>query len=363
MTTVNPSNTNPVSITHSGPQPAPIVINTPGPFSSWFMRLGWLGFFFCGMLLIGQWATLHQYFDTTGGITEKYHSGEKERFVDDKVAIIDISGVIMDGEGYVKRQIDRVRDDDQVKAIVVRVNSPGGAVSGADYIFHHLKKLRKEKGVPMVVSMGGLAASGGYYVSMAVGDQEKSIYAEPATTTGSIGVIMPHYDISGLLEKYDVRDDSISSHPRKQMLSMSKKMSEEDRQILSNYINEAFQRFTDIIKEGRPVFAKDEDALRQLATGELFTASQAKKHGLIDEIGFIEDAIDRAIELAHLQKSNVRVIQYERPTGLFDLGALSQSRSSVANITDLKVLLEATTPRAFYLFTTLPVLVSSYRAD
>ena len=105
--------------------PQPIVINSPGWFSSWFMRLGWAGFFFCGILLIGQWATLHQYFDTTGGIQEKYHSGEK--FVQDKIAIIDISGVIMDGDGFVKRQIDRIRDDEHVKAIVLRINSPGGA--------------------------------------------------------------------------------------------------------------------------------------------------------------------------------------------------------------------------------------------
>ena len=209
--------------------------------------------------------------------------------------------------------------------------------------------------------MGGLAASGGYYVAMAVGDQEKSIYAEPTTTTGSIGVIMPHYDISGLLEKYDVKDDSISSHPRKQMLSITKKMSPEDRQILSAYINEAFVRFTDIIKEGRPIFQKDEDALRQLATGELFTATQAKKHGLIDEIGFLEDAIDRALELAHLQKSEVRVVRFERPATLFDMGALSQVRSSSGP--DLKSLLEATTPRAFYLFTTMPALMSSYRVS
>lgn len=342
------------------PGPPIVIQSNESWFGRWFMRLGWMGFFFCGMLLIGQQITLHEYFDTSGGIQEKFHSGEKEHFVEDKVAIIDISGVIMDGDGFVKRQIDRIRDDEHVRAVVVRVNSPGGAVSGADFIFHHLKKLRKEKNVPMVVSMGGMAASGGYYVSMAVGDREKTIFAEPTTTTGSIGVIMPHYDISGLLERFDIKDDSISSHPRKQMLSMTKKLSEDDRQILNAYINEAFTRFTDIIKEGRPVFEKDEDALRQLATGELFSATQAKKHGLVDEIGFLEDAIDRAVELAGLQKTKVRVVKYERPMALFDLNALSQSKSQVAEI---KSLLELSAPRAYYLSTSLSGLVSSSKAD
>ena len=97
------------------------------------------------------------------------------KFADNKVAIISISGVIMSGEGYVKNQIDRARDDSSVKAVVVRLDSPGGTVTGSDYIFHHLDKLRQEKGIPLVVSMGSIATSGGYYVSMAVGEQEKSI--------------------------------------------------------------------------------------------------------------------------------------------------------------------------------------------
>ncbi len=125
----------------------------------------------------------------------------------------------MEGDGFVKRQIDRVRKDAQVKAVVVRIDSPGGTVTGSDYIYHHLKKLREDRSLPLVVSMGSIAASGGYYIAMAVGDQEKSIFAEPTTTTGSIGVIVPHYDLSGLMARYDVRDDSISSHPRKQILS------------------------------------------------------------------------------------------------------------------------------------------------
>ncbi len=321
-----------------------------------FALLGWMAFGLCSLFLVAQLLTLSDYFDTSGGITEKYHSGVK--YASNKVAIISVTGVIMEGEGYVRNQIDRVRDDSSVKAIVVRVDSPGGTVTGSDYIFHHLNKLREEKGVPLVVSMGSIAASGGYYVSMAVGDQEKSIYAEPTTTTGSIGVIIPHYDISGLMARYDVKDDSIASHPRKQMLTMTKPISDDDRRILQRYVNESFGRFKEIVKSGRPAFVQNPDLLDELATGEIFTATQAKTHGLVDEIGFIEDAIDRALEMAVLEKATTRVVRYKKPTGLFDLPAIAMSRNEQSS--ELNTLLELSAPRAYYLATSLPPFVASY---
>jgi len=314
--------------------------------------LGWTGCLIFLALFVGLSYSLREYFDTTHGIQERYHSGTKH--ARDKVAVITVDGVILEGSGFVKYQIDRVRDDDNVKAIVVRVNSPGGTITGSDYIHHHLVKLRQEKKVPMVVSMGGVAASGGYYLAMAVGDQPKSIYAEPTTTTGSIGVIVPHYDLSGLLTKFNVKDDSIVSHPRKQLLTMTRPVSDEDRKILQAYVNEAFGRFKDIVQGGRPVFREAPQKLDELATGEIFTAQQAKNHGLIDEIGFVEDAIERALELAKLNKDQTRVVEYKPPPSLFDLpwiGAASAERSALA------LLLELNTPQAYYLATTLPPLI------
>jgi protease-4 len=251
--------------THPLPPPQPIVIYQQGTLSRVAGWLGWMGFFFCGVLLLGQWATLYEYFDTTNGIEEKYVSGAT--LSEDKVAVLSIEGVIMEGEGFVKHQIDRIRDDKGVKAIVVRVNSPGGTVTGSDYMLHHLNKLRKEKGVPLVVSMGSLAASGGYYVSMAVGDQENAIFAEPTTTTGSIGVIIPHYDLSGLLAKLDVKDDSIASHERKQMLAMTKPIPPEHREIIQKQINEMFGRFKEIIKDGRPGVRQGPGRARSIGDG------------------------------------------------------------------------------------------------
>jgi protease-4 len=341
----------------SSPQSLPQHVTvhlTGGPFRRLFGWAGWIGLAICTALLISQRLALSEYFDTSEGITEKFHSGAQTGT--DKIAIIRVQGAILSGEGFVKKQIDRVRDDDRVKAIIVRVDSPGGTITASDYLYHHLTKLRAEKKVPMIVSMGGMAASGGYYISMAVGDQPESIFAEPTTTTGSIGVIVPHYDVSGLLEQFNVQEDSIVSHPRKQLLSMTRTMSAEDREILQSYVNEAFDRFKDIVRTGRPAFQEDAGELDQLATGEIFTANQALKHGLVDKIGFIEDAVERAQTLAGLDKGRVRVVQYERPATLFELPWLAQSQ---AQNTTLATLFELQAPQAYYLATTMPPLLST----
>src|SRR5262249_6094014 len=144
--------------------------------------------------------------------------------------------VISGDDNFAKRQIDHVRDDDDVKAVVLRVDSPGGTITGSDFLYHHLKKLTRDKRIPLVVSMGGIAASGGYYISMAVGEAENTIYAEPTTWTGSIGVIIPHYDVSALLEKWEIKDDSIASNPLKMMGSPTRRLPEpiraEEQKIL-----------------------------------------------------------------------------------------------------------------------------------
>ncbi len=335
-----------------------IVIQRSSGLGMLIAMTGWLGFFGCGLVLLLLIGIAVAAYPDPDSLETKVIGGNEE--ASDKIAIITIDGVISDAEdeGFVKRQIDEVANDDSVKAIVIRVDSPGGAVTGADYLFHHLKKLKKEKGVPVVVSMGGMAASGGYYVSMAVGDQKDSIYAEPTTTTGSIGVIIPHYDISGLLARFDVKDDSISSHERKQMLAMTRPINPEHRKIIQSYVDETFDRFKMIVKEGRPKFAADSAALDKLATGEIFSADQALKSGLVDKIGFIEDAVARATELASLTKDDVQWVKYKKPVNFLDDFALMQSRASRGPLS-VNDLLELSTPRAYYLVTSLPALASS----
>ena len=351
-----PPTLEPAASAAATPAPQTIVIQQGGGLGlRLFALFGWVGFACCALFAFVQLAAFADYFDTTGGITEKHHSGSAS--ASDKVAIISVTGLIADGEGFVKHQIDRIREDENVKAIVIRVDSPGGTVTASDYMFHHLTKLREEKGLPVVVSMGGIAASGGYYVSMAVGDQQKSIYAEPTTTTGSIGVIMPHYDISGLMERLDVKDDSIASHPRKQMLAMTRPVPDEHRALIQEYINESFERFKDIVKKGRPKFREDGAALDELATGEIFSATKAKENGLVDEIGFIEDAIDRAMDLANLDKDDTRVVRYLAPASLFEIPGLAMSSRQDSQVATL---MELSTPRAYYLATSLPPLVASW---
>ncbi len=333
--------------------PQMIVIQNQGGFSRWFSWIGWMAFLLCLPVITGMAAKYHDYFDRTEGITEKFNSGNTTS--QDKIAIINISGTILDGDGFVKNQIDRVRQDDHVRAIVVRVNSPGGTVTGSDYIYHHLTALRESKEVPMVVSMGSLAASGGYYVSMAVGDAKDVIYAEPTTTTGSIGVIIPHYDLSGLMETMNIRDDSVVSHPRKQLLSMTKPPNPEDRAVLQGYVNESFSRFKEIVKSGRPAFREHPEKLDELATGEIFNADAALKNGLVDKLGFIEDAIARAAELANRSLDQLRVVEYHPPQNLFDTLTAQQSRIQSPQ----DQMLSFFVPRAYYMFTSFPVIVNS----
>jgi protease-4 len=271
----------------------------------------------------------------------------------------------MEGEeSFSKKQIDRVREDKSVIGVVLRINSPGGTVTGSDYLYHHLQELKKEREqegekFPMIVSMGSICASGGYYIAMAVGDQKTAILAEPTTWTGSIGVIIPHFDLSDTLDKIGAEDDSIASGPLKQMGSPTKKMSEEDRKVLQELVDESFKGFKDIVINGRPAFKDDQAALDAVTTGQIFTAKQALDKGLVDKIGFVEDAVARAAELAGKTTDEVRCVKYEEPptlmSALVGTGAIAPTGRGI----DLGALLDLTAPRAYYLWSWLPTLMTN----
>ena len=302
------------------------------------------------MISIVLWANYKSYMSTDPTISEHFHSGTKH--ASQKIAVIRVSGTIMSGEGFVKRQIDWVAEDENVKGIVLRVDSPGGTVTGSHYIYHHLKKLAAEKKVPLVVSMGSLAASGGYYVSMAVGDAPDTIFAEPTTWTGSIGVIIPNYDFSAMLADWKIEDRSFTSGPFKQLGSPTRKMDEDDKAVMQALVDESFDDFRNIVRSGRPDLTDDD--LAKATTGQVFTAKQARDLGLVDKLGFIEDAIDRVKELASLEETPISVVEFRRPTGLLNIPLGGQQAQSL----ELRALLDLTTPRAYYLFTHLPTLMS-----
>jgi protease IV len=295
--------------------------------------------------------------DADGRVQERFFS--HNRYGSEKVAIFSIEGTILSGEGFFKQQIDHAKQDidsGSLKAMVVRVNSPGGTITGSDYMLHHLRKLAADSHIPLVVSMGPMAASGGYYVSMCVGDRPETIFAEPTTWTGSIGVIIPHYNVAELMQKWGIQEDPVATHPLKTMGSIARPMTAVERKIFEELVNQGFVQFKNAIKSGRPVFEKNPAALDKLATGQVYTAQQALENGLIDKIGFVEDAIDRAIALAGLDKENVKVVKYKAEGHLSDI-LFGQSRMQPSF--DLAMLLDAATPRAYYLCTWLPALAGT----
>lgn len=327
-----------------------IVTTAPPPKGRWSSLMSILWFFFVVLpgLFVGLMfvAALFSLSGTVEGrVKEEYHSLSKT--ATDKIAIISVSGAIIDGEGFIKRQIDQVREDTSVKAVVLRVNSPGGTVTASDYLYHHLRKMIGERKIPIVVSMGGIAASGGYYIAMAAGDGKDVIFAEPTTWTGSIGVIIPHYNVAGLMKTWEIEEDSIKSGPLKQMGTPTRQMTDEERQIFQHLVDDSFHRFQDIVKAGRPELAKDADRLTKVTTGQVFTTGQAITAGLVDKEGYIEEAIDRAIELAGKHRDNVRVVKFKPHGGLLPLPFASEARPAL----DLQALVELASPRAYYLCT------------
>jgi protease IV len=355
---------------NSGDRPVHVLLQEQGMFGRWGRRIPWIIAILAVVFAISYRISYDQYFQKNPRLEERFVSHSE--LAQQKVAIITIEGTIMHSDGYAKWQIDQAAKDPDVKAVVVRVDSPGGTVTGSDYLYHHLKMLREGEStggrkVPIVVSMGGIAASGGYYLSMAAGDVPDTIFAERTTWTGSIGVIIPHFTVADLLESWKVQDDSVVSGPYKELGSPTQKLSPEmakkERAILQGLVDQTFDQFKDIVAEARPQLANNKENFATATTGQVFTAKQALDLGLVDKLGFVEDAVDRAIALANLDPHKVRVVKYEKPSGLLD-GVLfgSDSRTGISMPSaqlDLSALADLATPRAYLLFTWLPALVSS----
>ncbi len=343
----------------SSDKPLRVVLQEQGMFGRWGKRIPWILFFIALGFALSYRGAYERYIQTNPRLEERYVSHSET--APQKVAIITIEGAIMHTDGFAKWQIEQARKDSDVKAVVVRVDSPGGTVTGSDYLYHELRKLREDRHIPLVVSMGGIAASGGYYLSMAAGNIPDSIFAERTTWTGSIGVIIPHFNIADLLESWKIKDDSIASGPFKELGSPTRKLSpalaEQERKILQTLVDQTFDQFKEVVAEARPQLAHNKDAFAKATTGQVFTAKQALALGLIDKLGFQEDAVDRAIEMAGLDKQNVRVVKYTKPESLLG-NALFGTDSQSASVSPA-ALLDLTTPRAYLLYTLLPALVTN----
>ena len=183
-------------------------------------------------------------------------------------------------------QIDRAISDKGIRAILLRVNSPGGSAAGSQEIYNAINKAKKAN-KPVIVSMADVAASGGYYVSCAA----DVIFADPATITGSIGVIATHENLSGLFKKIGVETETIKSGALKDMGAPTGPLSDEARQVMTGLIEQVFSQFVDAVAAGRKM---DRSAVLALADGRVYLGEQAKKNGLIDQLGGMSEALREA---------------------------------------------------------------------
>ncbi len=219
-------------------------------------------------------------------------SGRSSRFVyGDKVGYLTIAGAITTSEKIVEQIVD-FKEDSSVKAIVLRINSPGGSVSPSQEIYDEVKAAAALK--PVVVSMGSVAASGGYYIAVPA----QRILANPGTITGSIGVIMQFTNVEELLGKVGLKSQVVKSGLHKDIGSPMRPMSSADREILQSLIDDVYAQFVQAVAESRQM---DPDKVRQLADGRIFTGRQALEAGLVDELGGYQDAIRVAAELAGIE--------------------------------------------------------------
>ncbi len=250
----------------------------------------------------------------SGPLQEKVVSGSGV----DKIALIEVTGFISEEKqtgliekpdmvSRIKEELDLAAKDDTVKAILLRVNSPGGTITASDLIYHEILQFKKKTGKKVIVSILDVGASGAYYIAMAA-DQ---IMAHPTTVTGSIGVIMMHVNLEGLMEKVGVSAEAIKSGSLKDLGSPVKPLSSEARGVLQGVIDNMYDRFLSVIATGRKNLTPDQ--IKILADGRIYTASEAQESGLIDSIGYLDDAIELTKTEAGIGEA--KVIFYTRQEG------------------------------------------------
>jgi protease-4 len=239
-----------------------------------------------------------------------------------KIAVLPVVGVIgQEGGGVLsaqgatpetlRSQLMQAAGDDNVRAIVLEVNSPGGGVVASDEMYRDILDFKSETKKPVVVSMGDTAASGGYYISMA----SDRVVANPATLTGSLGVILSYLNYEEAAKKLGLKQVVIKSGPYKDIGSPTRELTGEERRILQDLIDDAYNQFVDVIDKGRPGLSREQ--VLELANGRIYSGKDAKEVGLVDSLGDLDDAAGEARKLANLDAA--RVVRYEHNPGLLSL--------------------------------------------
>lgn len=229
-----------------------------------------------------------------------------------RIAVLDISGGIIDQaaspfavDGYNHQKIladlEQIKADETIKAIILRVNSPGGGVYESAELTDSIVEVQEERGIPVYTVMENMAASGGYYVAA----NSEKIFAQTETITGSIGVIMQGFNISELLEKLGIEDMTIKSGSLKDLGSANRENTPEELAVLQDLVDNMYERFIDTVESGRDL---SRDEVYALADGRIYDGAQAVENGLVDELGYFDDALIDLKESYDL--TNAQVISY-----------------------------------------------------
>ncbi len=276
-----------------------------------------------------------------------------DRESEDRALLIPIQGAISEGASplmgasggtvsQVERALRLASRDESIKGVLLDINSPGGGVTDSDLIWRALRDFQDETGKPVVALFGDIAASGGYYIAAAA----KRILARPTTTTGSIGVIMQSLNLAGAAEKFGIRQETIVSArtPFKDMMSPFRPMRDEERAILTSIVDDMYDRFVEVVDEGRPNL--DRDQVIRLADGRIYSAEQALDAGLVDELAGLDRAYEALAELCEVD--SLQIIEQRRVPTLADLlfGVASRAGGGEAEWTNF--LRTGTGPRLLY---------------
>jgi len=347
---------------YAAPMPPQVVqiVAKSGGFKSavmWvFGMLLFAGVFFFG-IMIGISAMLAGSTIENVVLHENYRDAVRSNST---VAVIPINGVIDSHmAAFARAAVDNVLDDNSVRAVVLRVDSPGGGVSASDEIWYQIERL-KNAGHTVVASYGGVAASGGYYISCGA----NHIVAEPTCVTGSIGVIAQVLTMEQLLDKVGIQPVTLvaSGSPDKDVANnMFRTWTDDDRAKLSKMLDSAYDTFRKRVATGRGTAISNDDQLTSVADGSIYTADEALANGLVDGVGYLDDAIAQAEKMAGLKPGTAGVYIVREPPSLFGSGLFAQMRGqaqgrSAASANDvldadrLRALLnELAAPRVAYL--------------
>jgi protease IV len=244
----------------------------------------------------------------------------------------------------VREELQKAEDDDSVKALIVRINSPGGTITASDLIYHEIDAFKTRRKIPVVAVTMDVAASGGYYAALAA----DTIFALPTTVTGSIGVIMLTVNAQGLMEKIGVAPLAIKSGEMKDAGSPFRPLTPQERAVFQTVIDDMYGRFVTLIARSRKI---SDDRVRAFADGRIYTAEQAKALGLIDEIGYMDAVVAAARKAAGVEEA--RVIMYQRPKDYranYYSVAPAPTPGLAASLQQLTAVVSGSGPRFLYLW-------------